>query len=183
MPERPLIFRLAVARAARARRLRLARRIAGLAFGVAILGATIVAPPAPRLVWNASASAPPGLYVITYNSTIRRGSTVLALLPAPVRRFAAERHYLPLNVPLIKRVAGIGGDRVCARGATIMRNGTIIATRHARDRRGRALPWWRGCHRLRDGEFFLLNAPPDSFDGRYFGITRRTDVIGKAHKL
>ena len=100
-----------------------------------------------------------------------------------IRRFAAERHYLPLNVPLIKQVVGIEGDRICAHEAAILRNRTTIATRHARDPRGRTLPWWQGCHRLRDGEFFLLNAPPDSFDGRYFGITRRADVIGKAHKL
>lgn len=183
MTERPLIFRLSAARAARARRLRVARRAAGLALAVALLGATIVAPPAPRLVWNASASAPAGLYVITYGSTIRRGSTVLARLPAHLRRFAATRHYLPLNVPLIKQVAGVEGDWICARGMTIFRNREPIATRRVRDLRGRPLPGWQGCHRLRDDEFFLLNAPPDSFDGRYFGITRRADVIGKAHRL
>ncbi|MGH6820630.1 MAG: S26 family signal peptidase, partial [Methylocella sp.] len=123
------------------------------------------------------------LYAITYGSTIRHGSTVLARLPGPVRRFAAERHYLPLNVPLVKRVAGVPGDRICARGATIYRNGEPIAVRRMRDARGRLLPGWTGCRRLGADELFLLNAPADSFDGRYFGITQRADVIGKAHKL
>lgn len=183
MTERPLVFRLAAARAARTRRLRLVRRAAGLALGAAILGATVVARPAPRLVWNASASAPIGFYVITYRSAIRRGSMVLARLPMPVRRFAAERHYLPFNVPLVKHVAGVVGDRICARGATIFRDGEPIAARKVRDMHGRPLPSWHGCRRLRDGELFLLNAPADSFDGRYFGVTTSADVIGKAHKL
>lgn len=51
-------------RLARARRRQLIRRAADLAIGCALIGATIVAPPAPRLVWNASESAPVGLYAV-----------------------------------------------------------------------------------------------------------------------
>ena len=53
----------------------------------------------------------------------------------------------------------------------------------ARDRAGRLMPWWRGCTTLDRGALLLLNDPPASFDGRYFGPSRRTDVIGRATPL
>jgi conjugative transfer signal peptidase TraF len=171
-------------RAARARRTRLRHRAAWLGVGIAMLGVTMAMPPRPRLVWNASASAPLGLYGITYNATIRRGSTVLARLPADMRALAAARRYLPSNVPLIKSVAAVAGDEVCALGPTIFIDGEPVATRRSYDFAGRILPWWEGCHRLRDGELLLLmRGSAASFDGRYFGVTARADVIGKAHLI
>ena len=48
------------------------------------------------------------------------------------------------------------------------------------DRMGRPLPQWEGCESLGAGEFFLLMADaPDSFDGRYFGVIQRHDIIGR----
>ena len=171
-------------RAARARRTTLRFRAAWLGVGIALVGATIAMPLRTRLVWNASASAPLGLYGITYNSTIRRGSTVLARLPADMRALAAARRYLPSNVPLIKSVAAVAGDEVCALRTTIYINGEPVVTRRASDFAGRMLPWWEGCHRLRDGELFLLmRSSAASFDGRYFGVTVRAEIIGKAHLI
>ena len=170
-------------RTRKAQRRKLARRATVIGVGIALVGTTISVPPAPRLVWNRSASAPLGLYVITYNSTLRHNSTVLARPPATVRRFAAIRRYLPLNVPLVKRVAAVPGDEICGHGPTVLVNGMNVVRRHSHDARGRPLPWWSGCRRLRDGQFLLLNAPSDSFDGRYFGVTGRADIIGKAHRL
>jgi type IV secretory pathway protease TraF len=86
-------------------------------------------------------------------------------------------------VPLLKRVAAVGGDVICAAGPRIFRNGALLAIRRATDARGRALPTWEGCLRLRAGEVFLINHDPASFDGRYFGVSAPHDVIGKAHKL
>src|SRR5690606_34507971 len=60
----PLLAWAEALRARRKQRRRLARRAAALGFGIVLLGATAVAPPAPRLVWNASASAPVGLYAV-----------------------------------------------------------------------------------------------------------------------
>lgn len=171
-------------RAARARRATLRRRAAVLGVGMALLATTIAIPPRPRLVWNASASAPLGLYGITYKSTVRRGSTVLARLPRDMRALAAARRYLPGNVPLIKSAAALAGDEVCALGPTILIDGEPVVTRRSYDFAGRVLPWWEGCHRLRNGEMFLLmTGNANSFDGRYFGVTQGTDVIGKAHLI
>ena len=42
------------------------------------------------------------------------------------------------------------------------------------------MPRWTGCRRLSGGEYFLLMDSPLSFDGRYFGVTQRKDLVGRA---
>ncbi|MBV9528265.1 MAG: S26 family signal peptidase, partial [Sphingomonas sp.] len=79
-----------------------------------LLTGSIQAPPRPRLLWNASASAPTGLYRIHPNAALRTGDTVAASTPNTVRALADRRGYLPANVPLVKRVAAGRGSLVCA---------------------------------------------------------------------
>lgn len=155
--------------------------------GLALLGLAaaldFMGPLAPRVVWNASASAPIGLWRIHPGARIRTGDMVLATTPASVRQLAAQRHYLPANVPLLKRVAARDGDEVCALGQGIFVNGRWIGERRIVDRQGRPLPRWSGCELLRNGRLFLLMDAPDSFDGRYFGPVDEAAVIGKATAL
>lgn len=151
--------------------------------GLASIGTTLVLHPLPRLVCNASASAPLGLYSVMPGSPIERGDMVVAWAPPAARALAAARNYLPVDVPLVKRVRAIQGDQVCAIGAALSVNGRHVGTRERHDRAGRPLPWWHGCITLRDGMFLLLNDAPGSFDGRYFGATRAADIIGRARPL
>ena len=162
----------------------LGRRIAIIGAGITLVGLTIAFPPAPRLVWNASASAPIGLYAVTPGATVEPGDMVIARVPDPSRMMAAERRYIPANVPLVKRVAAAAGDEVCALGREIFVNGTWVVERRASDAKGRPMPWWSGCVRLRGRQLFLLMADsPGSFDGRYFGVTDGGLVVGKARLL
>ncbi|MBY8823205.1 S26 family signal peptidase [Sphingomonas colocasiae] len=171
-------------RAQKARRRRLVRIGCGMLCGIAALGGTIAWPPAPRLVWNASASAPVGLYLVRPGGAIAVGDMVLAWPPEGIRAIAAARGYLPLNVPLVKRVAAGPGDTICAAGRRILLEGRAIAIRRARDARGRVLPRWTGCRTLRAGDHLLLmTGHPGSFDGRYFGVSRAADIIGPARLL
>jgi len=148
------------------------------------LAATGLFAPVPRLVWNASRSAPIGLYRVYPGASIEVGDMVIARLPNEVRLLAAQRHYLPLGVPLVKRVAAAGGARVCARAATVTIDGRPIVRRKAKDRAGRLLPAWHGCRTLGRGDVLLLMTDvTDSFDGRYFGPTAGRDVIGEAVPL
>ncbi|MGF1610420.1 MAG: conjugative transfer signal peptidase TraF [Kiloniellales bacterium] len=148
------------------------------ALGLAALSVAALADPAPRLVWNASASAPLGLYWVSH-TVPSRGELVLAELPPDARRLAAERGYLPAGVPLVKRVVALGGDVVCAVDHAISVNGQVVAQRLAHDRLGRLLPRWSGCRVLTDDELFLvMEDVPGSFDGRYFGPLQRAAVIG-----
>lgn len=159
---------------------RIRRIAAGLAVGGVFLGATIVCPPAPRLVWNTSPSVPIGLYRVNPGAPARVGDMVLAQVPASWRALAAGRRYIPANVPLVKRVVAAAGATVCARGASVLVDGKPVAARLARDPHGRNLPWWSGCVRLTGRQLLLLTPASDSFDGRYFGVTDGADVIGRA---
>ena len=128
-------------------------------------------------------SAPLGLYAVSPGAAIARGDMVIAWAPPAPRRLAAARHYLPINVPLVKRVAALPGDRICALGDVISVDGKRVAVRRARDAAGRVMPWWRGCRTLTDGALLLLMDAPASFDGRYFGASRTSDIIGRATPL
>lgn len=160
-------------------------RVAAVAaLAAAALASALVSPRAPLLVWNGTPSSRIGLYAVTPFDDLRAGDTVIAWAPDEARRLAAARHYLPADVPLVKRVAATAGDRVCARGAAISVGGRVAALRRARDPSARPMPWWTGCRVLGPGEAFLLSpAGPLAFDGRYFGATSSAEVVGKGMLL
>lgn len=173
--------RLRNARVAGRRHLLLAVLVSAL---VTALLASLFWPPRPLLVWNASASSPMGLYRVFPAGALRRGDMVIAWAPPAARALAARRHYLPGNVPLVKQVAAIAGDWVCAEGDAIFVNEALVARRLERDPAGRPLPWWSDCRALGPGEAFLLMpGGPGSFDGRYFGITQASEIVGQARLI
>ena len=149
--------------------------------GVTLIGISAIVH-APLLVWNASASAPIGLYRVTSGAP-ERGDLVLISPPKSIAKLAAERRYLPAGVPLIKRIAAVGGDDVCAFDGAIIINGKIVAHQPERDRAGRPMPRWNECRALVGDEFFLLLTPADSFDSRYFGPVPRAQIIGRLAPL
>ncbi|QMW22474.1 S26 family signal peptidase [Sandaracinobacteroides saxicola] len=130
---------------------------------------SLIAAMPKKVFWNASASVPIGLYLATSPAKPGIGDIVVFDPPAEVARFADSRGYLPLGTPMLKRVAGLAGDRICRR-ETEVRVANVVLTARDRDRKGRPLPVWEGCRTLGRGEVFLLNVGvPDSLDGRYFG--------------
>jgi len=143
--------------------------------------ATLIMPVSRFAIWNVTASVPTGLYLIRGTANLHVGERVAIDPPPELRRLLAERHYLPAGIPLLKRIAAVRGQRVCrfAHGVTI--DGKLVGVARARDRLGRQLPVWSGCHKLHFSEIFLMSpAAPDSFDGRYFGVLRMAQVIGRA---
>lgn len=144
----------------------------------------VVQPPAaaPWLVWNTSPSVPLGLYV-SDGSVPGRGDVVLARLPRPFAMLAHQRGYLPKTTYLLKPVVAIAGDSVCRLGRLIIVRGTPTALAAMHDTAGRRLPAWQGCRKLAPGEMFVLARARHSFDSRYFGPLRRSDILGRAVRL
>jgi conjugative transfer signal peptidase TraF len=164
-------------------RARIAPLVAMLA-GVCLIAGPALLVPIPRLVWNASASLPVGLYRVHTADRIAAGDIVLARAPTALVPLFAERGYLPAGVPLLKRAAALPGSTICRDGLRITIDGVAAGQARERDRLGRALPVWQGCRRVGSGEVFLMNQEvPDSLDGRYFGTVPVASIIGRAEPL
>jgi conjugative transfer signal peptidase TraF len=143
--------------------------------------ATLTVPVSRYAVWNMSASVPTGLYAIRGKASLDVVERVAIEPPLDLRRLLATRGYLPTGVPLIKRIAAVSGQRVCRFGHGVTIDGDFAGVARSFDSRGRPLPAWFGCRKLRSNELFVTNpAAPDSFDGRYFGPLRLDTVIGRA---
>jgi len=152
--------------------------------GVAALAWASFAPPAARLVYNPSDSVPVGWYRIGPAQSPPVGGIVLTRLPADVAALAAQRGYLPSQVPLLKRVGAIAPQHVCIVAGVVRIDGVPVAAVLPADRRGRPLHAWAQCRPLAEGELFLLSTTnPASFDSRYFGPIRASAVIGVAQPI
>jgi conjugative transfer signal peptidase TraF len=162
------------------RRRRRAAPVAAMLAGLGLMVVPAVAGWQPRIIWNASASVPLGLYVAAPADDIALGDLVLVRPPETLAAFLAERGYLARGVPLLKHVAALPPQVVCAEGTAITVDAETVAHRRMADRLGRALPAWHGCRVLGSGQVFLLNpAEPDSLDGRYFGPLPRTSIVAR----
>jgi len=148
---------------------------------VAALGMSIAFPPAPKLIWNASASVPIGLYAVRPIGALHADELVVVTPPPQLAVFLAGRRYLPQGVPLLKHIAALPGQTVCRAGRTITVDGIALGQALDRDRRGRILPRWHGCQRIAHGAVFLMNARVrDSLDSRYFGVLPAAAIVGQA---
>jgi conjugative transfer signal peptidase TraF len=140
--------------------------------------------PSLKLIWNASASVPTGLYALEPVRPLMDGDIVAAMPPADLSEVMDSRRYLPKGLPLLKHIGALPGQIVCRHGWMISIDGKTVALALAHDHAGRPLPVWVGCHVLKSDEVFLLNpAVQDSFDGRYFGSLPIASLIGRAAPL
>ncbi|WP_407175375.1 S26 family signal peptidase [Bradyrhizobium sp. STM 3562] len=139
----------------------------------------------PILMYSASGSAPLGFYYLEQRLP-DRGELAVFKPPPAIELMIIAHNILPSKVPLLKRIAAAGGDEVCRAKepvGTISINGKVVAEVIEKDQEGRPLPAWEGCMRLVEGEFFLLQPHPRSFDSRYFGPVLGCDILGVAHPI
>jgi len=140
--------------------------------------------PAPKWIWNASASVPVGLYAVHPAGALHVSELLVVTPPEPLAAFLAGRGYLPKGVPLLKHVLALPGHQVCRTARAIAVDGVAVGEAQDRDRKGRALPVWRGCRVVAAGEVFLMNRRSvDSLDGRYFGALPDAAIVGRADPI
>ena len=151
---------------------------------VLVIGVTALFHPAPRLIWNASASVPIGLYALHPAGNLQTGELLVVTPPEALATFLDARRYLPKGVPLLKHLAAMPGQTVCRTGDTISIDGNAVSAALDRDHLGRSLPVWQGCRVIAAGEVFLMNRQSAaSLDGRYFGPLPTTTIIGRADPI
>jgi conjugative transfer signal peptidase TraF len=135
----------------------------------------------PHYIWNASNSVPIGLYHVQPATRLTVSELVAVRPPDLLAAFLDLNGYLPIGVPMLKRVLALSGQTVCRNGLTITVDSIDVGEARERDGRGRPLPVWHGCRVIADGDVFVMNwQSADSLDSRYFGPLPASAVIGRA---
>lgn len=149
---------------------------------LALFGAALAvrANAGPLLLQNVTPSLPLGLYLRTPDAP-KTGIIIAVRQPEPARGYLRDLGYPP-DALLLKRVAAGPGDRACRLGDRV-----VVARRFVgafdHDSKGQRLPVWRECRALRQDELFLLGDTAGSFDSRYFGPVKRSEVVGVYRKV
>lgn len=130
-----------------------------------------------------SQSLPTNSSAYVSNSSIKRGSLVLACLPDTVAKLANERNYVARGkctqdtAPVGKYVVGVTGDKLVISSDGVWLNGSKVPNSQAAitDAKGRTMPrielgTLAQPYEIKAVEVFLLNFKADSFDGRYYGV-------------
>src|SRR5258708_35502932 len=109
----------------------------------------------PVYIWNASKSVPVGLYQLQPIGRPAVTELVAVRPPEPLATFLDLNGYLPIGLPMLKRVLALPGQTVCRKGLTISVDAIEMGEALSRDRRGRSLPGWQGCRVVGADEGFL----------------------------
>lgn len=150
-------------------------------FGAVVLVMSTMGETTPVFIWNASNSVPIGLYQVQPAGRLAITELLAVRPPEPLATFLDLNGYLPIGVPMLKRVLALPGQTVCRKGLTVSVDGIDMGAALSRDGRGRPLPVWQGCSVVGADELFLMNwQSEDSLDGRYFGLVPQSSVIGRA---
>jgi len=87
-------------------------RIAATCVAALGVGLSALPRPAPRLIWNASASVPIGLYAVHPEGVLHVNELLVVMPPEPLATFLDELRYLPKGVPLLKHALALPGQTV-----------------------------------------------------------------------
>src|SRR6478672_13454702 len=79
----------------------------------------------PHFIWNASNSVPIGLYRVQPATRLAATELVAVQPPELLAAFLDLNGYLPIGVPMLKRVLALPGQTVCRNGLTIALDGEI----------------------------------------------------------
>ncbi len=92
--------------------------------------------PLPKLIWNASASAPIGFYAVHPAGAVQVAELVVVRPPDALASFLDERHWLPKGALMLKRVLALPGQTVCRADRAITVDGIAMDEALDRDSRG-----------------------------------------------
>ena len=99
-------------------------------FAMLGIGALAFFHPAPRLIWNATASTPTGLYALHPLGTLHTLELVVVRPPEPIASYLADGGFLPKGVPLLKHVMALSGQTVCRDGDVVTVDQVEVGVAH-----------------------------------------------------
>ncbi len=130
-----------------------------------------------QLVINTSPSVAPGIY-LSVDEKPAVGRIVDFRIPARAWPYIEKRTgHTGRNWYILKPIAACPGDRVNTMGHWLYINGRMIAPIYTHDEKGRLLPhWWADCV-LGPREYFVYSSRIwNSFDSRYYGPIRQSQI-------
>lgn len=144
---------------------------------------------------NATASLPPGVWLIRHSPAVPTPGAIINFCPpqVPAIAVALDRNYLADGLcpggyeTLFKPVIAVAGDIVVVTDTGVFVNGKPVpnSTPISRDGAGAAMPTIRrGRHIVSRGEVWTVSSyTPWSFDSRYFGPVPTANIRGTAVPL
>ncbi len=136
------------------------------------------------ITYQSTPSMPEGYYLTYKVKSIQRENNVIFMPNQKTEKFIIQHGWLPEGIPLLKRVIGIPGDKLCIKHHMVYINNKRVAVAKLKDNKGEALPIFTYCGEIQPDYYFVQGiSSPNSFDSRYYGLIKREQIISKAVKL
>jgi conjugative transfer signal peptidase TraF len=148
---------------------------------------------------NLSESMPLGLYLLRPTTSIHAGDLVIACPPRAAQSVGLANGYLARghvvirgyecaagSAPVLKYAIGVAGDELEIDGRGLSLNGRLLSRRPRAlmDRHQRRLDSLaNGRYRIQKGDVWLYSPERYSWDSRYFGTIKESDVLGIAKPI
>lgn len=131
-----------------------------------------------------------GYYFVWFSNQVKIKHNDYIAICIPNEKYAtlALQHGLAFNThycktskaaPLIKKVKAIIGNKVIINNYGVYVDGVYIANSKPQN----SLPNTYVNQKLEANEFIVMGSNSQSFDSRYFGVIKRTGIIGKGYLL
>ena len=127
-------------------------------------------------------SMPKGWYwLLPVPAQIKKGDIIVFRAPPSAEKLALTHHWILPGEVLMKPIVALPGDLACVYDHQVHINHHAIAIQQADYALHHALPQWQFCGTIPSKHYLLLSTYAQrSFDGRYFGLINRNDLIARA---
>lgn len=133
-----------------------------------------------HLTYSVSRSVPKNIYLVMPSREFKRGDLVQFIPPEPFKKFLLTKHWLPQSGLMLKYVYAVPGDFVCNENHVVMVNKRKVGPVYTFYNKKNKLPQTKFCGKLTDNQYLLMSTcVKRSYDGRYFGPVRKTNIVGK----
>jgi len=109
---------------------------------------------------------------------ITRGRYVMFGLPDDFADLVSEK-----NLPAIKEIVGIEGDRLEVFGKSFFCNGMPIGKAKQYSLKGERIEHFTESTVIPEGKLFVVGHHKDSLDSKYFGFLDKRDVLAIAYPI
>lgn len=135
----------------------------------------------PKVIFNFTPSIPLGIYMVTDKKSFVTGDVLVFAPPENVKTIVHNRKWLAAKRGyLLKPIVAVPGDFVCIENSHFYVNNFDFGEVKDQDREGRELPDYHFCGTVKSGTFFVGVQARNSFDSRYFGPIKTTQILGVA---